>query len=91
MHPVTIHFNRSINTTAQQKITRGRPQEGSLTLRETRAARARPAGERDVAPEVGRQLALLRGVAPSGRAVGLHPPWVLAVADIGMRITDNRG
>jgi hypothetical protein len=42
--------------------------------------------ERDVAPELVRQLALRGVVPPRGRTVGLHPAGVLAVADVRVRI-----
>lgn len=42
--------------------------------------------ERDVAPELVRQLALRGVVPPRGGTVGLHPAGVLAVADVRVRI-----
>lgn len=59
------------------------------TLSVSAAVLPGPAFEGDVAPELRGELAL-GGVVPAvGRAVGLHPAGVLAVADVRVRVADE--
>jgi hypothetical protein len=81
MHPVTAHFiSKSTNSIR-------RSEQARRTLNVFLPVLTIPRLQRNIPPEIGRQLALGARGPRGGGAVGLHPAGVLAVADIRVWIS----